>query len=88
MLVVVGELGPAAAGAAPAEDAAVGDAGVGPVAAVVEGEALRAERGPADAHGQDLVLPHEDGLHLLVAGHRGHKQQQQRPQSGEEHGGG
>ena len=68
VLVVVGELGPAGAAAvgAPPEDAAVGDAGVGAAAAVVEGEALRAERRPAQPHGHDLG-PGVDGLHLLAA---------------------
>jgi len=74
VLVVVGELGPPAA-AAPAEDAAVGDAGVGPVAAVVEGEALGAERGAAEADG-DNPLPHVvDGLHLLLVAAGGHGRQ-------------
>jgi hypothetical protein len=86
VLDVVGELGPAASGAAPEEDAAVGDAGVGPVAAVVEGEALRAERRRADAHGLHLMLPHVDGPRLLVTGRRGRRIEEQ--QRGEQQQGG
>jgi hypothetical protein len=46
---VVGEGGPADGAAAPFEDTAVGDAGVGPLATCVEGEALRA----GDAVGEE-----------------------------------
>lgn len=59
---VVRELGPAEAAAAPLEDAAVGDAGVGPTAAAVEGQALRAghrlrqrHEGEAGVYGLGLV---------------------------------
>jgi hypothetical protein len=54
VLAVVGELGPPAPGAAPAEDAAVGDAGVGPVAAVVEGEAVGPNTGRPRRTGRTL----------------------------------
>jgi hypothetical protein len=89
VLVVVGKLGPPALGAAPPEDAAVGDAGVRPVAAVVEGEALGPERRPAEAHGEN-PLAHVDGLHLLVAAGHGrqlHKQQQQQKKTQRRGGG-
>ena len=75
---VVGELGPAEAAAAPAEDAAVGAAGVGPVAAAVEGEALRARHGRRQRHHGEARVYGLGLVRRLVGGTGGRRRRHRR----------
>uniref|UniRef100_A0A0A8ZQ91 Uncharacterized protein n=1 Tax=Arundo donax TaxID=35708 RepID=A0A0A8ZQ91_ARUDO len=67
VLVVVGEFGPSSPAAAPLEDSSVGDAGVWPAAAAIEGETLRAGHRLRQRHHDE---PRIYGLGLVRHGRR------------------